>query len=313
MSVTLDKTKAGSYKIGVLQKEVNASPNVVPSCTSITASGTQLSLMFAAALSVDEETALDAIILAHAPPTEVMDVTELPISSLDGQKLSVHSSPKPEPDGVTTYAVWVGSGDDPQLAEDASLGAGELLDFSMTTGNATETKDIYFDARHGGIWVHEAYIKYEDAGLGCSITADVIAPATAVQTSVDKDYNIVNDWLVYAGAGLGTHGLGGFPVLIPRSYSMDGDWNYDGVNLTPNMAGTGEYKITAIERIVHRYINRIPLYGSTTNYFTLSSDESAELPVNLGYFMRVTIDNASDSNWHLCAIMEIFRERTYMP
>ena len=136
MSVTLDKTKAGSYKIGILQKEVNASPNVVPSCTSITASGTQLSLMFAAALSVDEETALDAIILAHVPPTEVMDVTELPISSLDGQKLSVHSSPKPEPDGVTTYAVWVGSGDDPQLAEDASLGAGELLDFSMTTGNA---------------------------------------------------------------------------------------------------------------------------------------------------------------------------------
>ena len=313
MSAIVNKTKNDGYKAAELQREINADVLIVPSCLSITGSGNNLSLEFAAALSVDEETELDAIILAHVPPVDVIGVTELPISTLDGHKLAVHSSPKPARDGQTTYAVWAGSGDNTALAEDASLGAGDLLDFSMTQGNASETKEIYFDARHGRVWVHEAYIKYEDAGAGCTISADVVAPATPLQQSVDKDYNMVNNWLVYAGPGAGSHGLAGSPVLVQRTYSNDGDWNYDGVDLTPNVGGTGEYKITCIERTVHRYINRIPLYGSTTNYFTLSSDESTELPVNLGYFMRVTIDNASDSAWHLCAIMEIFRERTYMP
>ena len=183
-----------------------------------------------------------------------------------------------------------------------------LIDTSKMSKAEREAMEVAEEARSKG-GENRSFVKELFAG---NFRLNLVDPYPE-QTAVDKNYNIVNDWIVYAGPSAGSHGLAGNPVLIPRTYSMDGDWNYDGVNLTPNMAGTGEYKITAIERIVHRYINRIPLYGSTTNYFTLSSDESAELPVNLGYFMRVTVDNATDSNWHLCAIMEIFRERTYMP
>ncbi len=100
---------------------------------------------------------------------------------------------------------------------------------------------------------------------------------------------------------------------MPRPFSKDGDWDFDGVNLLPNLAGTGEYRISDIERPVHRYFNKIPLYGSSTTYFTMSSEETAELRVDLGYFIRVNVFNNSNSNWSLSCIMEIFRERTVDP
>lgn len=238
-------------------------------------------------------------------------------------KLAVHSSSKPEPEGVDTYAVWTGAGDCPYAGSppvpgnfrpiEDSLGCGPLLQFQMVPGTPSVTRDIHFDPRHGRVWIHEAYIKFNGAGNGDEITADVIAPATPLQQVADLDYNVVNGWLVYAGPGAGTHGLAGQPVLVKRSFSKDGDWDFDGTNLLPNMAGEGEYKITTTERIVHRYINRVPLYGDTNTYFTLSSDESAELPVELGYFLRITITNGSNDVWNLSALMEIFRERTYVP
>ena len=252
--------------------------------------------------------------------------------TLDGNHLLVHSTPKPTPDGVETFAVWAGAGDkltklvgSPQVEVPTevheSIGEGELLEFDIKTGTPEVTKDIKFDVRHGRVWVHEAYLKFSGAGFGDAICADVIAPATPVQTAANKDYNIVDGWLIYAGPGVGTHGLAGAPVLMPRGFSKDGDWDFDGVNLTPNFGPGGSpdpgpnggYKITTTERIVHRYINRVPLYGDAANYFTLTSNESAELPINLGYFLRVTVCNGSNTDWQLSALVELYRERTYVP
>lgn len=311
---TYNRTVSGDVNLEQLQREINANPSIVPSCLSVTLVDlVDLVLEFAAALSADEETALTATVDAHVPVVETVDASQLPYSTLQN-KLAVHSSPKPEPTGVTTYAVWVGAGDDPDLAEDESLGAGPLLSFNMQTGTPTVSRDIKFDPRHGRVWIHEAYIKFTDAGAGDYISADVVAPATPLQQVSDLDYTVHADgWLIYAGPGAGTHGLAGNPVLVERSYSKDGDWNYDGVNLTPNVSGTGNYKITTQERAVHRYVNNIPVFGTTSNFFTLSSDESAELPVALGYFLRINIYNVSNTNWNLSAIMEVFRERTYVP
>lgn len=255
------------------------------------------------------------------------DITNVNISqnidqtSSNLNKLAVHSSPKPEPDGISTFAIWTGAGDDVELVgsppslktPEETIGNGELMQFNMTNGTPQVIKDIKFDARHGRLWIHEAYLKFTGAGFGDWITADVVAPATPVQTFVNLDYNIVDDYLVYAGPGAGTHGLGGNPVLTERPFSKDGDWNFDGVNLTPNFEGTGAYKITTVERVVHRYINKIPLLESTSNYFTLTSHEAAELPVQLGYFLRITVNNGSNQNWTLSAIMEMYRERTFVP
>jgi hypothetical protein len=239
----------------------------------------------------------------------------LPYSRHLEGKLAVHASAKPEPTGVETYAVWTGSGDDlSEPDETLSIGNGELLAFNMTYGTPVVTKDIKFDARHGRVWAHEAYVKFENGGVDDYLTADIMAPATPLQQAVDLNYIVEDNWVKYAtGSPAGTHGFAGTPVLIPRSFSKDGDWDYDGTNLTPNFTGTGEYKISSIDRVVHRYFSKIPLYGTSATYFTMSSEETAEIPVSSGYFIRVNVYNNSNSNWNISIIMEIYRERTVCP
>lgn len=246
-----------------------------------------------------------------------------------GGKIAVHSSPKPEPPGITTYVIWSGSGDDITAPSTDSIGAGDLMVFNMDGGpGSSKTIDVKFDPAHGRVWIHEAYIRYTDGGFGDHMTVDVIAPATPLIDITGSpglgsplpgspDYTVDEDgWVHYSlgGPGTGTHILAGTPVLLPRTFSHDGDWDWDGgVNLVPNFAGTGEYKMTAVETTVHRYINKIPCFGSSHNYFTLSSDESAELPVAGGYFCRVTCHNVSGNTWSASCFMEIFRERSFTP
>jgi len=243
----------------------------------------------------------------------------LPLSSSLGNKLSVHSSSKPEPDDVTTFAVWAGCGDDiTQEIATNSIGAGDLLMFNMTydaVGSHVDSKDIKFDPRHGRVWVHEAYLKFENGGIPDYLSADVMAPATTTQSVANLDCVLVDNWIKPApgGVGTGTIGFAATPKLMPRPYSKDGDWDFDGTNLIPNLNATGSYRISDIDRPVHRYFNKIPLYGSSTTYFTLTSEETAELRVDLGYYIRINVYNNSNSAWNLSVIMEIYRERTVDP
>jgi len=300
-----------------LQFDINASTDITPICQSVTVNNADdLTLVFVDQLTVEEESALDAIIALHVPVEEHFAVTQLPFSRhLDG-KLAVHSSSKPEPEGISTYVIWCGCGDDlTQQNEEDSIGGGELLQFSPTTGTSEVVKDVKFDPRHGRVWIHEGYLKFENGGSGDYFMADIMAPPTPLQQSTNLDYVVENDWLKYApgGAGTGTDGLAGTPVLVPRTFAKDGDWDYDGSTLLPNFAGNGNYKITTTERIIHRYFNKIPTYGTSSTYFSMTSDETAELPVELGYFVRCRAVNVSNTDWHLSIIMEIYRERTFVP
>lgn len=330
MSQTYTKTPAGAIKAKQLQDEININATIVPSCLSVTLRDNDLLIDMAGALSAGEETELDAVIAAHTPVVEDISLYDLPLSRTIDTKLAVHSSSKPEPKGYITYAVWAGAGDDPNAAEASdSLGNGELLVFEMTTQtgspiNTEVTKDIWFDPRHGRVWIHEAYIKFEGAGIGDYLTADVMAPGTQLQQVANLDLVVDGEgWISYApgGPGTGTHGFAATPVLLPREFSKDGDWDWDGTNLTPNFGPGGSpnpgpnggYKMNINAMSVHRYFNKIPLNGTVHNYFTMSSDETAELPVDLGFFIRVRVNNVSNGNWTLSCIMEIFRERTIDP
>jgi len=236
---------------------------------------------------------------------------DFPLSDLDGKKLSVHESTKPTIDGALTYAVWTGAGDDIQTGE---IGDGEVLAFGMTQGVASVSKDVKFDPTHGRVWIHEGYLRYTGAGSGDYVSADVIATATNLQQLANLDLVVDSNWVKPApgGAGTGTHGWADANiVLIPRSFSKDGDWDYDGSTLSPNLNGDGAYKISDIDRIVHRFINRIPCLGDCPTYFSMSSEETTELPKN--YFLRITFHNTSDGDWTASVLIEIYRERTHVP
>ena len=307
---TYQKTAPGAYDAGQLQNEINADAGITPSCLNITGVGSALTLQFAAALSAGEETNLDELISVHSPVEQEVGVTQLPMSPIDGKKLAVHQSTKPQIDGLTTYAVWGGAGDN------GVIGDGDLLDFEMTVGVASVSKDVAYNDAHGRVWVHEGYLKFENGGHGDYISADIHAKASVLSTDggvVDLDLEITDNWvhLAAGGPGTGTHGFAGTPVLIPRPFSKDGDWDYDGTTLTPNTGGTGAYKISDIERVVHRYFNKIPCCGTCSAFFSMTSNETTEMPV--GYYMKITAYNNSNTDWMASVIMEIYRERTHVP
>jgi hypothetical protein len=157
MSVNVNKVKNEPYKASTIVGEINASPDIAPSCLSITAVETNLTLEFVAALSGAEDTALDAIIAAHVPPTEFIDVTQLPFSSLDGNKLAVHPSYKPEVIGITTYAVWTSTGDELDgsgvLVDDGEIGGGPMLHLDCTDTDDNVEVTAKYHPDNGRIWL----------------------------------------------------------------------------------------------------------------------------------------------------------------
>lgn len=311
--VLYTKTKTGNYRLDQLQGEINADVAVVPSCNSITGDGDTIGLNFAVSLSAGEETQLDTLISDHTPNPEVVDASVLPLSTIDGVKLAVHTSYKPEISGIETYAMWAGSGDDPLTPTD--IGGGDLLQFHIPSGTSSVTRDVHYNSDNGRVWVHEGYLKFSDAGVGDYITANVMAKATPLQQVANLDLDVGgDDWIKYAPGGPGTGSYGWADAtkiqLLPRSYSKDGHWDFDGVNLTPNFGGTGGYHISSVESMAHRYFNKIPCYGTCATYFSMTSEETTEIPPH--YFMRITAHNVSDSDWHASIIMELYRQRTVL-
>lgn len=241
---------------------------------------------------------------------------ELPLSDLDEKKLAVHPSYKPKGD-LQNYAVWTGAGDDME-ASPHGLGDGPLLHFVMTPQSGSPPPiqeveiDLEFDPAFGRVWVHEGYLQAINGGPGDYMESFVVARGTPVQTVANKILVIEDNWIKYAvgSPNPATHGWAGNPVLIPRTFSQDGDWDYDGINLTPNLTQTGDYKISTVDKTVHHYFNKISCCG-TFPYFSMTSDETTEIPA--GYFIRTIAYNVSNSSWHASIIIEIYRERTFLP
>lgn len=246
----------------------------------------------------------------------------LPLSKLDNTKLSVHPSYKPEIPGSATYAVWTGAGDEVDgggsIVPSGVLGGGPLLHLNMEVDTPSAFIDVKFNESHGRVFLHEAYLKFTNAGEGDYIDGEIRAEGTPLQTAAQKNLTVDGDgWIqpatnMHLGELNGSHGFLDPTkiVLVPRTFSGDGAWDYDGVNLAPNYTNTGGYKMTSTERTIHRYVSKLPCFGDTM-YFSITSDETTELPPH--YFLRVTGQNVSNTNWHASFILEIYRQRTYEP
>ena len=250
--------------------------------------------------------------LGNAITINVVD--DFPKSTIDGKKLAVHTSYKPEIPEATTYAIWTGAGDD-MTAGASGNGNGPLLQINTAVGVPETSVNIEFNHDiFGRVWIHEAYIKYINGGLGDYVSSEVYAYGVPVQEVENLDLILDGDYIKYSpqGPGTGTHGFADVNkiTVIDRSYSDDGDWNWDEENgLTPNFAGEGAYKISTVDKVVHRFINKIPCLGTSATYFSLSSDETTEL--KKGYYAKLTAHNVSNTEWSVSALMELFRVVTY--
>lgn len=302
-----NKTKTGGYKLTELQAEINADATIVPSCNSITGSGTEIALDFAAALSAGEETTLDTIISNHTPSTDLVDAAVLLTSESSGDKLAIHESSRPQIDGKFFHTYWTGSGDDMTTP---AIGKGSILTVETTAGQATISVDIQFHKDYGDVYLHEGYIQWESAGWGDYVDVEVFASATPLQQATNLDYTIdasVKIRYAAGGAGTGTDGLNGDPVWVPNAAGT-GWWDIVNGAASFSSGQTGAYDWYTIEILANRFMNKVPVYGSSSNYVMLQSADTTLLAP--GYIIRITANNVSNTAWKTWMFMTLYREQT---
>lgn len=224
------------------------------------------------------------------------------------EKIWVQTTTRPLPvEGRTFYTVWTGAGDDFEN-ELRSGPKGQPIAAEVQSDQDEVYIDVDFFTASEPVYIHTGCFSWENAGWGDAVSLDVVAKATPlVEVSggplvVDPDYRIR-----YVGNGNGTHQFSGTPVFVPN-VSGQGWWNLE--DYTPVPAdGTGAYDFYPIEVTVLRFLNKLPLYGSSYVPCCLVSYDSEPIPPN--YKIRITLHNRSKSNWRFWGFMTIFRLLTY--
>lgn len=230
-----------------------------------------------------------------------------------GNKIWVHSSTKPVVSGKSFYSTWIGAGDD---EINHSMGTGDLLAIKNEPGTPIKHVDMIFDQTLAGdVYIHEGFMMWDNAQVGDYINAHIVCEGSHLQQITNLDLTVdINGFVVPAqnGAGTGTHGFASTPYLLSRSFSKDGDWNFDAINgLTPNLEKNGAFKINVNEQVVHRIMHRLPIIGSSGSPLRLVSEDCLKLPH--GYFIRVETHNVSNTTWSAAFIITAYKERTVAP
>ena len=236
-------------------------------------------------------------------------------SSTSSKKIATHVSTKPIVSDKVFYATWCGAGDDMNTGE---VGAGPL---AVIEGDAVAgakfSQKAEFHPNNGEVHLFDGYIQWEGAAVGDDVCVEVRAAPTVLQQAINLDLVVDGDgWISYSqsGPGTGTHGFGGVPSLIVRSFSMDGEWDYSSeTGLVPNFAGTGGYKISTQDKLVHRFVNRIPVIGSSYGVFTLDSSEATLIPQGLYIQMEACQGANPTGNLKVSCMMFLWRQVTGQP
>ena len=238
------------------------------------------------------------------------DITEVELtqrSDSQGNKIAAHVSAKPIINGKAFYATWTGAGDHVTTGQ---IAGGDKLTFSFDAGINQVTRVMRFHENNGDAYLFDGYIKWHGATVNDWIDVDICADGTALQQVANLDLIINGDWIEYVGPGAGTHGFAATPILLPRSYSKDGEWDYSpSTGLIPNFTSTGGFKISTEIKTVHTFINNMPLLDAASDYMKFWSQESTLLPQ--GYYMDMRVNCPDgDGDLELSATILMYRERT---
>lgn len=226
--------------------------------------------------------------------------------SRTGTKLKIHESSRPDTPDKELVSCWAGVGDD---IVNHIIWGGDKAIIESEVGIPTKSVDIKFDPLFGEVWIHEGYAMWENAQIGDSVSVHVIAPPASLQTSINLDLVITGNRVIYSplGPGTGTHGFADTPAPVFVN-SNNGDWDIVDGNLVPNFNGTGKYCIFTEEKTVSRFIEKVPVAGTTYSYVMLQSADSAKLVYP--FYLRFIANNFSNSNWKIWFFMTVYRENS---
>lgn len=151
---------------------------------------------------------------------------------------------------------------------------------------------------------------WANAGFGDTVSATAMAEPVALQQVSDLDYNVeVDGRLVYAGEGLGTHGLASYPAPV-HNREGTGYWylSPSDNSLSPRPAGDGNADIyTNEEKEYAIFLNNISVYGTSHGYNEFDNWDCIQL--RPGYYIKFTANNNSGTDWKAFAFITMFRER----
>lgn len=286
---------SGTYDLGSIEKDVVAMSNDI------------IILIGDGTLKLQDDTGVPTYWTAAEAIRILSDIPAKSPTDSATKKRTVHESSRPQIEGKKFNTYWTGSGDD--MATPA-IGKGNILTVQTTISQATTSVDVEFHKDYGDVYLHEGYVMWENAGWGDYIDVEVIANPTPLQQSTNLDYTIDASVKIRAaagGPGTGTDGLAGDPVWVPNTAGT-GWWDIVGGSAVFSSGQTGAYDWYTIEILANRFMNQIPVYGSSTSYVMLQSADTIQLPA--GYVVRITANNISDTVWKAWMMMTLYREQT---
>lgn len=207
------------------------------------------------------------------------------------KKIIVHASPRPLT--PKTYTHYMGRGDD---LSSSLHGEGEQQ-FALTCSGSYAEADFYF-ITDGQVYMRGAAFGWENCAWGTEVSAEMFSSPTELYTAESGNtYSIDNYHRIYYDMVSGTHSFAGNPVPVPAldaNSNPVGFWDVsaDGLSLSPNTTQSGGYDLYNVEVQVARFVQKIPLYGTSYALKSLESDDVEYLPP--GYFMRMKIWNPEE-------------------
>jgi hypothetical protein len=202
------------------------------------------------------------------------------------------------------FAQFRGYCDD--VASGARNTGGNPLLLNVLSTDQKKSVDMRYLNREEDIFLAQGWLGWENAGWGDSVSYSVMAEATPVAPQAGGDYSLDGDRLLYSPGG-GTHAIAGNVTLVTSRFRR-GYWdlNNDG-GLTPNPAQKGKFDIFTREVLVEQYVDRFLVYGSS-GLMSITGDNVARVPP--GYFVRVTANNESGTDWKVWGNLLFYREKT---
>ena len=158
-----------------------------------------------------------------------------------------------------------------------------------------------------------------------TITFEIVPRVTSVVSASNTYYNIYDWYLIVPAAGDGTVQItsdittvtGGL-VFIPPDYDgirrvpcfWNAIWNSTSKrfeNISPAPLGNGEYNMFAVEIVLNRFVNRIPVLGD--GFEMMQSADADQL--GQGMRLKATLHTAlPDHYWNVGCILTMHRART---
>lgn len=228
-----------------------------------------------------------------------------------------HSTPRPR--GAYTYFSSADDDHTDPHAVGGSSNVSELFWEHTVGGDNPEVFYLDYNTISNTTFVRQGDIMWKDAVFDY-MNFEIVPKTTTYTSGTDTNYDLYGGYLIIPAVGDGTITVQDADrVLVectmnefgdyPAGY-WDADWNTttkEFENITPNYTGEGGYNMFAAEVLLHRFMNRRRLLG------TSRKDCHTEDVSQLGHNVRLKVSaytHGTDHDWSGCATMMLYRSKT---